>query len=145
MKWVTLIMTTLLVSNVTFAMGGKEKNNLKRAEVLQKSLNLTDEQMTKILELRKNKKGDFKEERKKFQEEKMTFKTVMKDPNISNEELSKKFESFHALRNEYQKKKFSMMLAMREILTPEQRIKFYEMRKEGKGKRGNRRGNKDQE
>lgn len=134
MKWLTLILTMLLASNLTFAMGAKGDHQ-KRAEKFQKELNLTDEQIAKVTEIRKDQWKDLKENKKKLKAEKAAFREAMKNPNATNEELTAKFESFQKLRNDHHRKKFGMMLEMRAILNPEQREKFAEMKHREHGKR----------
>ncbi len=53
----------------------------------------------------------------------------MKDPKSSKSDLTAKFEAFQKLRDAHQRKKFAMMLEMREILNPDQIAKFRELRK----------------
>jgi Spy/CpxP family protein refolding chaperone len=130
MKYLTLMLTMLLASNLTFAMGGKGDHQ-KRAERFQKELNLTDEQLAKVTEIRKKHHGD-KDTKTNFKEIKKSFRDAMKDPKSSTADLTAKFEAFQKLREEHQRKKFAMMLEMREVLNPEQIEKFREMKKEHK-------------
>jgi protein CpxP len=138
MNKLTLALTLLLASNMTFAMAGKGDHQ-KHAEQLQKELNLTDEQLAKVSEIRKDKWKDHKENKEKLKAEKEAFRAAMKDPKTSEEELTAKFENLQKLKNENQRKKFNMMLQMRSVLSPEQLEKFRALRKEH---RGDRRGKK---
>lgn len=142
MKGIILMMALILASNSTFAMGGKGDRQ-KKIEKFKTELNLTDEQMEKVSEIRKNRGGDHKENKKKLKAEKAAFREAMKNPNATNDELITKFESFQKLRNEHQQKKFAMMLEMRSILNPEQRAKFAAMKK--KEYKGERRGKKNKQ
>lgn len=141
MKWLTLTLTLLLTSNMIFAMGGKGDHQ-KRAEHFQKELNLTDEQLAKVSEIRKNTWKDHKENKKKLKAEKDAFRAAMKDPKTTNEELTAKFENLQKIKNDNQRKKFNMMLQMRSILNPEQREKFRTMKKEHRGDRHGKKCNK---
>lgn len=141
MKWLTLTLTLLLTSNMIFAMGGKGDHQ-KRAEHFQKELNLTDEQLAKVSEIRKNTWKDHKENKEKLKAEKDAFRAAMKDPKTTNEELTAKFENLQKIKNDNQRKKFNMMLQMRSILNPEQREKFRTMKKEHRGDRHGKKCNK---
>lgn len=141
MKWLTLTLTLLLTSNMIFAMGGKGDHQ-KRAEHFQKELNLTDEQLAKVSEIRKNTWKDHKENKEKLKAEKDAFRAAMKDPKTTNEGLTAKFENLQKIKNDNQRKKFNMMLQMRSILNPEQREKFRTMKKEHRGDRHGKKCNK---
>jgi Spy/CpxP family protein refolding chaperone len=125
---------------MTFAMGGKGDHQ-KRAEKLKAELNLTDEQMAKVSEIRKNKWKDHKENKKILKTEKEAFRAALKDPNISNDVLITKFESLQKIKNENQRKKFNMMLEMRSVLNPDQLEKFRALKKEHRGDRRGRKSN----
>lgn len=133
-----LILVVTLMSAEAFAMAGRGEGQ-KRVEAFKKELNLTDEQVEKFRELKKS-RGDSQELKASFKEAKRAFKTAIKDPKASNEELTAKFEAFVKMRDEFQKKRFARMLEKRAILTPEQFQKFMSMKdkwREGKkGKKG---------
>lgn len=142
MKWLTLTLTLLLASNMTFAMGGKGDRQ-KRAERLKTELNLSDEQMAKVTEIRKNHWKGHEENKKNLKKEKEAFRAAMKNPNATNEELAAKFEELQKHRSEHQRKQVTMLLEMRSILNPEQRAKFAEMK--SKEYKNERRGKKSKE
>jgi Spy/CpxP family protein refolding chaperone len=131
----TIVLVLALMISQAFAMGGKGESQ-KRGEEFRKELNLTDEQVSKFHELKKN-NGDMKALKASFKESKKAFKDAMKNPSTSQEDLKAKFEAFMKLRDEVQRKKFSHMLEKRAILKPEQIEKFNQLRKKwhkGKGK-----------
>lgn len=124
----------VLMMSQAFAMGGKGDGQ-KRGEHFKKELNLSEEQVEKFRELRKN-RGEMKELKANFKESKKAFREAMKNPSSTQDELKTKFEAFMKLRDEFQRKKFAHMLEKRAILTPEQIVKFNEMRSKWKGKKG---------
>lgn len=140
MKWMNYFLAFALSSTVAMAAGAKPKDHQK-AEYLKKELNLTDDQLKKVQEIRKGKKEDMKAAREQFKATKKAFKEAMDNPNSTKEELTAKFEAFQKLRDEFQRKRFAMMLEMRSILNPEQMAKFREMKKKHKGK--HKKGNWD--
>lgn len=133
MKIITLVLSMMLMSNVAFSAEEKEKKH-ERGEILKKELGLSDEQLAKVKEIRKSSKSEIQENKKQFRQLKTDFKEAMKNPNSSQEELTAKFEAFQKSRDEFQRKRFAMMLKMREVMTPEQLAKFHEMKQKHKGK-----------
>lgn len=132
MKVLSMILSLLIVTSVATA-GDVEKKFVK-GEFLKKELNLTDEQLEKVREIRKGGKDEMKADWKNFRALKKDFREGMKNPKISNQELQTKFESFQKARDTFQRKRFEMILKMREILSPDQLEKFLELKKKHKGK-----------
>lgn len=130
----SVILALLLTTSSAFAMGGKSEGH-KRAEEFKKELNLSDEQVEKFRELKKN-KGELKELKAQFKASKKAFHEAAKDPNAGNDELKTKFDTFMRLRDEFQRKRFERMLEKRALLTVEQRAKFNELLKNWRGKKG---------
>lgn len=122
----------VLMMSQAFAMGGKGDGQ-KRGERFKKELNLSDEQVEKFRELKKN-RGEMKELKSQFKENKKAFREAMKNPSSSQEELRAKFDAFMKSRDEFQRKRFSRMLEKRAILTPDQIVKFNEMKRKWKKK-----------
>src|SRR5690606_17542289 len=113
----------------------KGKHHLM-AERFSKELNLSDEQLDKIKEIRKANRAQLKEHRNKFKTAKNAFREAMKDPKSGNEELKKKFEDYQSARSAFHKARFDMMLSMRSVLGPDQLEKFQTLHgKQRKGKR----------
>lgn len=134
MKLFSLVLTLLLTSNLSLAAGDKGKHQ-KRAEFLKKELNLSEKQLDKVQEIRKEKKTELKVSRKNFKEAKTSFKEAMKNPKATPEELKAKFDAFQKARDEFQRKRFTLMLEMRSILGPEQLEKFNQLKGKHMGKR----------
>jgi len=121
MKMLTLL---LGLSLFTHAYAGEKGDRFA------KRLGLSEDQMTKVTEVRKSNSEKLKEDRKKFKELKKAFDNAMKDPKTTSAELKNKFEAFQKARDVFHRERFEKMLKMREILTPEQLAKFQEIKKE---------------
>ena len=132
MKIMMILLSFILFTNIVIA--GPGKSEKEKGEWFKKELNLTDEQMAKVKEIKKAHKPDMREQKKELQALKKSFKDAMKDPNASNEDLIAKFEAFQKARDASQRNRFAMMLKMREILTPEQMEKLHELKRKHKGK-----------
>jgi Spy/CpxP family protein refolding chaperone len=131
-----IFLSLVLMTTQGFAMGSKSKDQ-QRGEQFKKELNLTDEQVAKFKELKKN-KSEVRDLKAKFKESKKAFRDAVGNANASNDEIRAKFEAFMKLRDEFQRKRFEHMLQKRAILTPEQITKFNGMMKRWHGKHGKR-------
>lgn len=130
--WMTLLAVSLAASRPALARGGGGGGaHLKK--VLEE-LNLTDEQKTKIKEVREGHGKAMKQSRASLKEARQAMEEAVKS-DASKGDLLKKFESLQELRNKMGKARFEMILAVREILTSEQRQKFGSTFKEGMGRR----------
>ncbi len=100
-----------------------------------KSMDLTEEQRNKIKEIRKAGKEASKEIRSALKTGRKTMEDLMKS-HANKDEIISKFESIQTMRNKMARARFDMMLAVREILTPEQRQKLSAFLDSPKGRRG---------
>ncbi len=124
MKWLTVLFLTLSLTSGSFAAKDKEKSSSAKKAFFKEELKLSDEQLEKIREIRSTRKAEVMELKQRLKAVKQDFKAAMRNPNLSNTELSAKFEEFQKVRDEAQSKRFEMMLAMRSVMTPEQIGKF---------------------
>lgn len=124
------LMTFFLVLFISFSsFADKESKGEKvKGEFFKKELNLSDEQLSKVKEIRKGCKEDILASKKNYLELKKSFKEAKKNPKATNEELTAKFEAYQKARDEFQRKRFDAMLKMREVLTPEQMNRLEEVR-----------------
>jgi periplasmic protein CpxP/Spy len=111
-----------------------------------KSLNLSAEQKEKIASIRKSGKEANKEARAALMDARKKGDELLKS-DAKKEELVAHFESTQTLRNKLAKARFEMMLAVRDVLTPEQRQKFRAFLESHKGIRPDKsdRDEKDQD
>ncbi len=130
MKNLSLFMALMLVTSVAFAGASKKKKDAeKRGERMRQELELSDEQLVKMKEIRKKKKEVRKEARKKVREAREAFHASAGNPKTTNEELKTKFEELQTAQALHHRAGFETMLEIRSILNETQRAKFQEKRK----------------
>ena len=94
---------------------------------LAKELNLSPEQIQKLQQLRKNTQGKNKERRKTLQTAKQELNQLIQG-NASTDQVRQKRQQVQSLQREIADTNFDNTLAIREILTPEQRVKLQQIR-----------------
>ena len=99
------------------------------------NLNLTEEQKTQLAEIRKKKMESMKPLREKSKEARKSFFEKLKS-DTSEEDIRKAHSELATLRTQKADARFENMLAVRRVLTPEQRIQLAQNFK-------NRKWNKD--
>ncbi len=124
-----LLLCTLVIT--PGAASGKERG--ERVGKLKEELNLSDEQLKKVRELREQRKENIEKSKGRVQELKKSFNEGMASEKSSKDDLTQRFEAFQKAKADFQRERFSMMMEMRSILNPEQLKKFIEMRKNRKG------------
>lgn len=129
MKNVSLFMALMLVTSVAFAGAGKKKGDGNRGERLRKELNLSDEQLLKMKEIRKKKKENQKEAHAKVKAAREAFEATIGNPKASNDEVKAKFEELQATKAAKHRARFETMLEIRGLLDEKQRATFQEKRK----------------
>lgn len=113
------IMAIFLASSpILMAKGGGHKWKKMKSE-----LNLTAEQETKIKGIHQAAKENRKASKEKMKQAKKTFEELLKS-NASEPEIQAAFMKLQELKNEKAKTRFTSMMAIRQVLTPEQRANF---------------------
>ncbi len=133
-KIMTIILFTTFITPFAFAGKGMGKGGFMK---ILKQLELTDEQKSKLKEIRKA----HKEDKGSGKEEIIKLRESMKEKFVSNAseaELRTIHNQMKSFRSERNEKRFSKLMKIRNVLTPEQRKKFQELRMENRGNRGNR-------
>jgi Spy/CpxP family protein refolding chaperone len=92
-------------------------------------LGLTVEQKSKLAELRKSQKANFGALREKSKVARREFQAKLQS-DASDEDLRTAHASLQSVMKELGEARFERVLAIRKILTPEQRTKFKAMQKE---------------
>lgn len=111
-----------------------------RGQQWMRDLDLTDEQRSKIKEIRQAGRESTKSSRERMKAAREAFQSEMESGGSSSS-LQSKHEAMINARAEFARARFNQMLQVREVLTPEQRKKFKGMgRFGGQGKRGHRSG-----
>jgi periplasmic protein CpxP/Spy len=93
---------------------------------LSKELNLSREQIQKLQQLRKNAQGKNKERRQTLQTAKQELNQLIQG-NASTDQVRQKRQQVQSLQREIADTNFENTLAIREILTPEQRVKLQQI------------------
>ena len=136
MKKVFILVTIMAFSPLALAKRDGQKGKHGEMKVL-KQLDLSDEQKEKIKALREGKKDKMKSLREKAKSDREAFQAAM-ESDSSKSQLkslrSKMIKSKQAVRDH----QFNSMLEVREVLNPEQRKKFRELKSEMRGKRRGR-------
>lgn len=88
-----------------------------------KDLNLTPEQVQKIRALRNQDQNRLSQQRRALRQAHQELRELMAS-NAPAEQVRQKYDQVKALRQQLGDAQFNNMLAMRELLTPEQRRKF---------------------
>lgn len=88
-----------------------------------KDLNLTPEQIQKIRALRNQDQNRLSQQRRALRQAHQELRELMAS-DASAEQVRQKYDQVKALRQQLGDAQFNNMLAMREILTPEQRRQF---------------------
>jgi periplasmic protein CpxP/Spy len=95
---------------------------------LMKDLNLSAEQRQKIKEIRESSRSKNQSLKESMKTQREALKSALKDSNSSNAQLKSLFEAIQGTRKTLAASRFESMLAVREILTPEQRALMAEKR-----------------
>ena len=128
-----IFLTTLffsLLSSPAMALGlGKGKAKGEFAQKMKSELNLTDEQLQKIKEIRKSGKSNHQEMRSQMKAARADLHDSLGNPKVSKADLQLKFNKLETLKSEMSRKRFETMLSIREQLDETQITKFHELHK----------------
>jgi Spy/CpxP family protein refolding chaperone len=112
--------------------------NRGKGEWLQQ-LNLTPEQTRQVQAIRERNQGQMEQARNSLRQARQELNQLM-DSNASQRQVQDKFAQVQSLQQQVAKLRFENMMAIREILTPEQRQQMrtlmQERRQRGPGQRG---------
>ncbi len=93
---------------------------------LVKELNLSPDQIQRLQQLRQNSQGKTKERRQALRTAKQEL-TQLLQSNASSDQIRQKRQQVQSLQKEVADSNFENTLAIREILTPEQRVKLQQL------------------
>lgn len=126
-----LLFSTLLFSLLSpqvFAKGmGKGKGEF--AQKMKAELNLSDEQLEKIKDIRQSNKGKPQEMRAQMKAAREDLEASLGNPKVSNSDLLTKFNKLETLKSEMSRNRFETMLSIRAQLDEKQIAKFHELQK----------------
>lgn len=113
-------------------------------EGLMKELNLTPQQMQQMQEIRRQNKAKVEQSASTLRQAKQELTQLMAG-DASTDQIRQKYQQVETLRQQMADLRFENMLAMREILTPEQRSKFAQLMQQRQEKSRDRRGNRGEQ
>ena len=108
-------------------------------KVLQQ-LNLSNEQLQQIKTIRERNSSEIRSGRQRLRQLQQEIQNLMSG-TAPSEQVRAKFNELQSLRQQVSKLQFEQMLAMREILTPQQRTQLAEIVKQRRGNRRDRQKN----
>jgi periplasmic protein CpxP/Spy len=123
--------TLPVLANLSIAQNNQSPNTELKIPVgnlnnLAKELSLSREQIQKLQQLRKNAQGKNKQRRQNLQIAKQELNQLIQG-NASADQVRQKRQQVQSLQREIADTNFEQTLAIREILTPEQRVKLQQI------------------
>ncbi|MES2854273.1 MAG: Spy/CpxP family protein refolding chaperone [Bdellovibrionota bacterium] len=112
------------------ARGGRGEHGGKGFMKAMEELDLTADQKKKLKEMRAGNKDAMSAKRDAMKAAHEDLKTALQG-TASDEDVKKKFETMRAASEDFMRARFDKVLAVRAILTPEQRAKFKGLRGPG--------------
>jgi Spy/CpxP family protein refolding chaperone len=101
----------------------------ENADNVFQQLNLSDAQKAQIKSIRDQYQPQLTSQRKAFQQAQQELRTLMTS-NANSTEISEKHRQVMAIKQQLEDLQFQSMLAIREVLTPDQRTKLDELMKQ---------------
>ncbi|MEK7287561.1 MAG: Spy/CpxP family protein refolding chaperone [Elusimicrobiota bacterium] len=136
-RWALMGALMLSALSVAAERGAQHKEGIgeKHLEKIESKLGLSDDQKKKLREHRKTHREEAKKLRKEIKEKREAFQVELEKPELSADATKKAHAELQQVRNKMADHHLEGILAVRQILTPEQFKKFKEMmrqRREGK-------------
>lgn len=117
----------------------KEEFKQRRREQFRQQLNLSSDQAAEIDQIREQNKQDKQAKREAYRAAKDKMQTLMAS-DATDDELREQHRVIQDLRRDMGEARFETKLKIRQVLTPEQRTKMAELKKQRKGRWGRRHG-----
>lgn len=117
----------------------KEEFKKRRREEFRQQLNLSPDQIAEIDQIREQNKQDKQAKREALRTARDKMQTLMAS-DATDDELRAQHRVLQDLRREMGEARFETKLKIRQVLTPEQRTKMVELKKQRKGRWGRRHG-----
>lgn len=117
----------------------KEEFKQRRREQFRQQLNLSPDQAAEIDQIREQNKQDKQAKRDAYRAARDEMQTLMAS-DASDDELRAQHQVLQNLRRDMGEARFETKLKIRQVLTPEQRTKMAELKKQRKGRWGRRHG-----
>lgn len=104
---------------------GFERLEARKGRLIEE-LNLSFAQQQQLEAIRQQRQLEMQSLKQRVRDLRQEMEQLMAS-NASQDQLRSKFQQVQALKNQIAEARFEQMLAMREVLTPEQRAKFNEL------------------
>ncbi|QUY40760.1 Spy/CpxP family protein refolding chaperone [Acaryochloris marina] len=117
----------------------KEEFRKRRREQFRQQLNLSPDQVSEIDQIREQNKQDKQAKREALRAAKDKMQALMAS-DASDDELRAQHRILQDLRRDMGEARFETKLKIRQVLTPEQRTKMAELKKQRRGRWGRRHG-----
>ena len=131
MKKIFIVIAVLIISAVvvlpTYALQTDKKPGSHKEFYFKNHLNLTDQQLAKMKELRNRFRADTRDLRYDLKIKRVEMRKLFTDPKTDDETLLAKQKEISGLRQQLSEKKAQMKIEWRKILTPEQIAKLDKM------------------
>jgi len=131
MKFFFIVIAVLIVSAVvvlpTYALQTDKKPGSHKEFCFKNHLNLTDQQLAKMKELRNRFRADTRDLRYDLKIKRVEMRKLFTDPKTDDETLLAKQKEISELRQQLSEKKGQMKIEWRKILTPAQIAKLDRM------------------
>ncbi|MDJ0616963.1 MAG: Spy/CpxP family protein refolding chaperone [Calothrix sp. MO_192.B10] len=115
-------------------------NKQQRLERMQQALGLDDNQVKEIQSIHNQAKKDTQSLRQEMKVAKQEMRQLMGSNTATDEELRQQYDKIQGIRQQLSLKRFEKKLAVRKVLTPEQRAKMAELKQQRRQRWGRRGG-----
>ncbi len=123
--------TSILAQNTPNQTPSPKKQWENRGEKMFQQLNLTADQQAQIKSIREQSKTSSQGLRQQFKTAREQLKTLLASNDSSDNAIRQAHQQVQTLGQQMGNQRFESMLKIRSVLTPEQRIKLAELRKQG--------------
>jgi Spy/CpxP family protein refolding chaperone len=131
MKKLFIVIAVLIVSASvvapTYALQPDKKPGSHKEFCFKKNLGLSDQQLTKMRDLKNRFRSDTKDLRYNLAIKRLEMRKLFTDPKTDDETLLAKQKEISGLRQQFSEKKAQMKIEWRKILTPGQIVKLDRM------------------
>lgn len=131
------LLTGFAIFLATLSQNSLAKDTWRSRHNAQIELNLTAEQQTKLDKIEKEYSASLGDQRAAMSSARRSLESALQSSD-SDDQIRKKFELLRVAEEQFAKTRFNKILEIRALLTPDQRIKFRGMNREGFEKRRHR-------
>ena len=126
--FISFLLITTLITNTLLAKDYKNQKLWWRNKEVVKELQLTPDQVNKIDRIFKSNKGEIKAFHKELKSKENQLRSLIQNPDSTRGEVLELTDEINDIKSQGQKLKIQMLWEIREVLSPEQRIKLKELK-----------------